>query len=422
MLRETEEPGCQHARPRRQHHADWQRAVALHAIGEVHDLAAALLLNSEYPNRVVDGRTREEGSDRDLTWRGSAAWNPASGHLIEFGAQAQSLSATRIDRRFTRTTEQLLLDATGDMWSAAGWAHYRWTPTARLSITPGVRFEHWQLYDQSKASPWLLTEFEVRPGTRASLRRRPCSTSRRRSISRFYVLPGQRLVPASATTIEAGIEQRFGAAWRLNLAGLPSSRRRRAPGGGCRGADREQPRGAAGRILTGRTRLTGDTNGAEVVLERRAVSGLNGWLSYAWNDTRARRSQRAVKRFLPTTTSATPSTPMSPTGGAAAPASRRGCVMDRTFRSPDTIAQDSDGYLLSAQRNGLRLPAYSRLDLRADRTFTYRKSRLTLFIEVVNAMNRDNYRFEQSRHQHHHAAGLRAARDLIPAAAGRRDA
>jgi len=56
------------------------------------------------------------------------------------------------------------------------------------------------------------------------------------------------------------------------------------------------------------------------------------------------------------------------------------------------IAEDSTGYLLSAQRNGLRLPAYSRLDLRADRTFTYRKSRLTLFIEVVNATNRDNYR------------------------------
>ena len=56
------------------------------------------------------------------------------------------------------------------------------------------------------------------------------------------------------------------------------------------------------------------------------------------------------------------------------------------------IEQDANGYLLSAQRNGIRLPAYSRLDLHADRTFTYRKSRLTLFIEVVNATNRDNYR------------------------------
>ena len=51
-----------------------------------------------------------------------------------------------------------------------------------------------------------------------------------------------------------------------------------------------------------------------------------------------------------------------------------------------------DGYALSERRNGARLPAYSRLDLRADRTFTLRKSRLTLFLEVVNAMNRDNFR------------------------------
>ena len=71
--------------------------------------------------------------------------------------------------------------------------------------------------------------------------------------------------------------------------------------------------------------------------------------------------------------------------------------------------------MLSAQRNGLRLPAYSRLDLRADRTFTYRKSRLTLFIEVVNATNRDNYRPTASRHEHHHAARVRAApRRLFP--------
>jgi hypothetical protein len=56
------------------------------------------------------------------------------------------------------------------------------------------------------------------------------------------------------------------------------------------------------------------------------------------------------------------------------------------------VGQDANGYVLSAQRNGIRLPAYSRLDLRADRTFTYQKSRLTVFMEVVNAMNRDNYR------------------------------
>ena len=56
------------------------------------------------------------------------------------------------------------------------------------------------------------------------------------------------------------------------------------------------------------------------------------------------------------------------------------------------IRQVPDGYMLSDERNRARLPAYSRLDLRADRTFTYRKSRLTLFMEVVNAMNQENFR------------------------------
>ncbi len=106
----------------------------------------------------------------------------------------------------------------GDAWSAAGWAQYRWTPTARLSITPGVRFEHWQLFDQSKASPWLLTEFEVRPGTRLRFGAGMQHQSATLDHVDLTCCPANSSCRASATTIEAGIEQRFGSAWRLNLA------------------------------------------------------------------------------------------------------------------------------------------------------------------------------------------------------------
>ena len=58
------------------------------------------VLNSEYGNQVVDGRMREEGQRSRRHLAGRRDWNPKSGHIIEFGAQAQSLSATRIDRRF----------------------------------------------------------------------------------------------------------------------------------------------------------------------------------------------------------------------------------------------------------------------------------------------------------------------------------
>jgi outer membrane receptor for ferrienterochelin and colicin len=351
------------------------------------------LLNANYANRVTDGRTREEGTDRDLTWRGNAQWSPHSEHFIEFGAQAQSLNATRIDRRFTNTSEVLLQDDVGDAWSAAGWAQYRWTPNTRLSITPGARLEHWQLFDQTRASPWVLTEVEVREGTRVRLGAGVQYQSATIDNSMF-VLPGQQLVPQRGTTVEVGIEQRIGAAWRINLAAY-----HRRDADGLRAVDAEV------RIVNNRVvvpivphwenTLTGNTNGAEVVLERRSASGLNGWLSYSWNDTEledAGGAGRPAESFPSDYDQRhTVNAYVGYRWGGRTSLSAR-MRYGSNFPIQGYIGEDSFGYVLSSQRNGLRLPAYSRLDLRADRAFTYRKSRLTLFLEVVNATNRNNYR------------------------------
>ena len=350
------------------------------------------LVNADYRNRVRDGRTREEGNDRDLTWRGSAAWNPKAGNLIEFGAQARSQSARRVDRRFTNATELLLLDASDDTWSAAGWAHYRWTPTERISVTPGARVEHWQLYDQTKVSPWLLTEYEVRSGTKVRLSGGIQHQSPTLDHVMFVFTGG--LVPQRATTIEAGVEQRFGSSTRLSVAAY-----HRREDDGLRAVNSEI-RIENNRVVTPNNphwenALTGKTKGAEITLERRAVNGLNGWLSYTWNDSTYEDSRRAghVAESFPSdydqrhTVNAYVAYRWS--GRTSLSARMR---YGSNFPIVGYVAQDANGYLLSAQRNGVRLPAYSRLDLHADRTFTYRKSRLTLFLEVVNAMNRDNYR------------------------------
>src|SRR5436305_13185460 len=47
---------------------------------------------------------------------------------------------------------------------------------------------------------------------------------------------------------------------------------------------------------------------------------------------------------------------------------------------------------VAAGRNTLRVPAYSRLDARANRTFTWDRKRLTLFLEAINVYNRRNER------------------------------
>ena len=41
----------------------------------------------------------------------------------------------------------------------------------------------------------------------------------------------------------------------------------------------------------------------------------------------------------------------------------------------------------------MRLPGYARLDVRANYVFNYTKRRLTLFVEVMNVLDRSNVRW-----------------------------
>jgi hypothetical protein len=63
------------------------------------------------------------------------------------------------------------------------------------------------------------------------------------------------------------------------------------------------------------------------------------------------------------------------------------------FPIPGYYASDDGAYFVTDARNTERLPVYSRLDLRANRTFNWSHRRLTLFAEVINMLNRDNMRF-----------------------------
>jgi hypothetical protein len=63
------------------------------------------------------------------------------------------------------------------------------------------------------------------------------------------------------------------------------------------------------------------------------------------------------------------------------------------FPIPGYYASRDGTYFITDVRNTARLPAYGRLDLRANRTFNWSRRRLTLFAEVINVLNRDNFRF-----------------------------
>ena len=354
----------------------------------------AYVLQSDYRNQVADGRTREEGGDGDFTWRGGAEWNPAAGHLIEFGLQAQRLDANRIDRRFAGQAEILVQDSSGEAWSSAAWGQYRWTPSARFSITPGVRIDRWGLIDQARASPWLLSEFAIT----SSLRARFGASLQHQAPGldhTFYQLPGAQLRPEQGRSIEVGLEQRLGSAWRV-----AASVYQRDDDDRLRFQDTEVRLENDRVVLPSNPHwenaIEGLTNGVELTLERKSVNGLNGWLSYAWS--KSDLSDRRGPFDPPETFPADFDQRHTVNAYVAYRWSGRTSLSARmrygsNFPITGYIGEDANGYVLSTQRNGTRLPAYSRLDLRAERAFTYRKSRLTLFLEVVNATNHDNYRY-----------------------------
>ena len=347
------------------------------------------VVHADYRNRVADGRTREEGSDRDVTWRSTAQWSPSPAHMMEFGAQAQALAATRLDRRFTTRTEQVITDASADTWSAAAWLQHRWMPTRRIAITPGVRAGRWDLFQQSAVSPWLLFDVEVRDGTHlragGSIQHQAATLDHA-----MQILAGTTLTPERAAMVEGGVEQRVGNSLRLQVSAYhrrDADRLRNVNSEplviGARGVSPAQPHWE--------NRLSGPADGAEVVVERRSTNGLNGWVSYSWNRSTLTDSVTGESFAADFDQRHTVNTYLSYRW------SNRTSVSARLRYGSNVpivgyIGQDANGYVLTTQRNSVRVPDYARLDLRADRTFTYRKSRLTLFLEVVNATNRDNYR------------------------------
>jgi hypothetical protein len=71
--------------------------------------------------------------------------------------------------------------------------------------------------------------------------------------------------------------------------------------------------------------------------------------------------------------------------------------MGTNFPIPGYYSEQGPQYFVSDRRYELRLPSHARLDLRADRAFDWSRKRLTVFVEVINLLNRENVRFNPPR-------------------------
>jgi outer membrane cobalamin receptor len=201
------------------------------------------------------------------------------------------------------------------------------------------------------------------------------------------------LAPERAIQYEASLEQRFGARTRMRIEAYNRQ-------------DRDlmfRPLYEA-RILSGRifnppadapivNSQRGYARGAQIMVQRRSANGFTGWASYGYGTSKVH--DRTLRLWFPSdydqrhTVNVFASRRLRPTVNLSVK-----WVYGSGFPVPGFVRKDPAGYLLDSARNASRLDPYQRLDFRANKSKVFKRWTLTGFFEVVNLLNRANYRFD----------------------------
>jgi hypothetical protein len=140
-----------------------------------------------------------------------------------------------------------------------------------------------------------------------------------------------------------------------------------------------------------RNSLNGHARGLELTFQRRSANRLSGWVTYSFARTRFKESPTGLifagdfdQRH---TLSAYGSYRFTGTFNVSGQ-----WRYGSGFPIPGFFRTQGDDVFLASERNSLRLPAYSRVDLRVNKAFLFEKWKLTLSGELLNVTNHKNLR------------------------------
>jgi len=334
---------------------------------------------------------------RQFAFKQDAAYQFDSHNKLEAGYFARDLAREGERRRWQVSTQQFV---TTDLFSASTWqpgAYVQHTITAsnsRAAFTYGGRFDRLSLTGQNVLMPRASAAFSPFQKTKVTL-----AFGQYSQFPNFFQLFGEfanlNLKAERATHYTFQVEQLLNDKTRIRFEAYDREDRN-----GIYSADTEY------RLVNGRpvgpvigvnrarleNNLRGHARGVEVFVERRSVNKLSGWISYGYGVARYRDAatnmsfdgnydQRHTANVYATYR-------LKPTLNLSAKF-RYGS----NFPIPGFLMMQSNRIVLSEQRNQLRVPAYSRLDIRANKAFNFDRWKLTLYGEVLNVLRRENIRY-----------------------------
>jgi hypothetical protein len=346
-------------------------------------------VGTQFRNYGLVGQQLGRGYTQTIGWRSDIEASIGRGWLVDIGVKRDRQHINEILRDFRTVNGQVRVRDERDISPRMTLTSF-WTQASRRTqaggIAAGLRVSDRTISDRVAVSPWLMAERRV---GRATLRG---SAGASAQFPDLWLVPaaGESVGPERAVSVDLGVDYRLGGSVHGRLSAFA---RRETNVLRATGENRfDQIRGV--RIVevtfpTFSSSLDGSTRGIDLVLARRAQAGPTGWISYTWARTRVRDTltgesfdgdfdQRhtfnlVVLQRLSYRTSI----------GAKLRIGSNFPIVGYFEGTPEALR-------LSSARNRVRLPTYARLDLRASRSFTFDRRRLTLFIEVMNATGRRN--------------------------------
>jgi hypothetical protein len=353
-------------------------------------ISRVLVSANKFRNENVGVVVFDQGHDTQTAGRVDGSLAVAKTLQVEGGGQAELTGEGRVRRRSSAGAYRVFNDFEGRGTRSGGYAQLRWT-AGPVTVVPGARADHWGLTGETTASPWA--QAELRTSTTTTMRG---GAGVYRQFPAFEQVIGalgnSSAMSERAFQYDLGFEQRLGAAlrWQVTLFDREESGFFRRAGADTRLVNGRPVRGSLAAMY--QPSLDGYARGIELLVQRRSTTGLAGWVSYSfgrlrYQDTLSGESywgnldqRHTVNVYLFYRLSDRVSVSGKLRAGSNVPAA-------------GYYAERNGDYFLSSTRNDVRVPVYSRIDLRANRTFNWSRKRLSLFAEVMNATNRDNVRF-----------------------------
>jgi hypothetical protein len=319
-------------------------------------------------------------ANRAFAYRTEALHSIAGG-LLEGGADVTMISGARSGADVLAVAGP---DAVRAAWTTrAAYVDFERTVRGRLSFGTGVRLSDSTLRRDSATTPWIRGAWRMTPRWTLT-----ASSGASRQFPELDAAPAVAgspgLVPERATLADVGIEQRLPrVAWQVTVFDRMES--------GILGTPGVQP------ILSrSQNALSGSSRGIELVIMSRGTRQRSAWMSYAY--AAARQADRWTGETF--WSDADRRHAFNLTGlWRIGQQSSAGITLRAASGAPIPGYFDLRGGRLyaGAGRNDVRLPTYCRVDGRVQRTLFASRHAVTLYGEVVNALNRRNEGLTEGR-------------------------